>query len=103
MSAKRGTRTGLEKSEHRRNSNSVATDLGQKPGDFPIASLQSRAAARSLLESRRAAEHAGILFQLRFIGKAVEPNQRCTCKAPPAGVFALCRCFSPEVEKQRAS
>jgi hypothetical protein len=65
-----------------------------KPGEFPIGLWESRAAARSLIESRRTTEDVGILFRLRRIGKSSDPNQKCTCKVPPAGTFALCRCFA---------
>jgi hypothetical protein len=71
-----------------------ATGPGPEPGEFLIGSLQSRAAARSLLESRRTTEGAGILFRLRRIGKDSAPNRECTCTMPAVGTFSLCRCFA---------
>ena len=74
-----------------------ATDSGPRPGGFPLGSAQSRAAARGLLEHRRAVEGAGTLFVLERIGSGHGAGQtkggKCTCPVPPAGAFALCRCF----------
>lgn len=65
---------------------------GIKPGDVPLGSLKSRAAARSMFCAREAAEGMGLLFQLQVIGRSSQ-KQTCTCKRPPAGPFALCGCF----------
>lgn len=73
-----------------------ATDSGPRPGGFPLGSAQLRAAARALLEARKGAEGVGILFRLKRIGSGPKPgrtDRKCTCPAPPAGTFALCRCF----------
>ena len=64
-----------------------------KPGDCPLRSERSRAAARFQAGLRRQAEGEGILFRLRLIGSPSDPNKECTCPAPAAGTFALCRCF----------
>jgi hypothetical protein len=80
-----------------------ATDGRLKLGDYALGSIQSRAVARSLLESRRTTEDTGILFRLRRIGKASDPDRKCTCKRPPAGMVVFCRCFVPEKEEQQAS
>lgn len=63
------------------------------PGDYPLRSLQSRAAVRSLLAAREAMEGEGTLVQVRIVGKVFEPGRQCTCKPPKAGMFAMCRCF----------
>ena len=64
------------------------------PADFPIGSPQSRAAARSAIETRQRTEPEGILIQLRLVGRApADPNRKCTCKSPAAGTVTLCRCF----------
>lgn len=61
---------------------------------FPLGSMQSRAAARSLLDARRAAEGEGTLFVLERIGSGhgQGTGRGCTCRPPEAGTFALCRC-----------
>ena len=74
-----------------------ATDTGIRPGGFPLGSAKSRAAARGLLERRRAMEGAGTLFVLERIGSGHGTGQtaggKCNCSVPPVGTFALCRCF----------
>lgn len=46
----------------------VATDLGLRPGRFPLGSPQSRAAARSLLAARRVSEEE---HGFRFVTKSI--------------------------------
>jgi hypothetical protein len=71
-----------------------ATASASSMADFPLGSLQSRAAARSLIARRRDMECGeGILIVVREVGKRVDPNRKCTCRVPPAGEFAVCRCF----------
>jgi len=67
-----------------------------KPGDFALGSQRSRAAARALLDARRAGEGEGTLFVLERIGSGSRSGRgggKCTCPVPPAGTFALCQCF----------
>lgn len=64
-----------------------------KPGDYPLRSTQSRAAARHVSATRRAAQGEGTLIRLRFIGSPFNPDQKCTCPPPPTGTVAICRCF----------
>jgi hypothetical protein len=64
-----------------------------KPGDFTLGSPQSRAAARAFLASKRATEGEGTLIRVLLVGSPPEPGRRCTCPWPPAGTFALCKCF----------
>ena len=69
-----------------------------KPGNFPVRSAQSRAAARSLLESRRATQPNRTPIRIRLVGSGpADPNRKCTCDAPPAGTVAICRCFLGDV------
>jgi hypothetical protein len=70
-----------------------ATAFSTGPAAFPLRSLQSRAAARSLIEGRETVEGEGILFEVRRVDRLYDPNARCMCKRPKAGTFALCRCF----------
>jgi len=53
-----------------------------KPGDYPLRSSQSRAAARHVLALRRAAEGEGMLVRLRFVGDPPRWDQKCTCTCP---------------------
>jgi protein-disulfide isomerase-like protein with CxxC motif len=50
-----------------------ATAAARRLGDLPLGSLQSRAAARSVIAARAASEEGGLLFQTKFIvdGKRV--------------------------------
>ena len=50
-----------------------------KPGDYPLGSRQSRAAARYALKSRESAEPSGILVQLVRVGGTPNAEQKCTC------------------------
>lgn len=72
----------------------TATVSNAQPAAFPLGSLESRAAARSLIAGRAVAEEQGILVVVRRIGLPQDPNRKCTCKRPSLGAFALCRCFS---------
>jgi hypothetical protein len=87
------TQTGSERVESLN-----ATVAGQQLAEFPIGSLESRAAARRLLEVRGTTREKGLLIQLDFIGADGEEvgatGKVCTCKEPPAGTVALCRCFT---------
>jgi hypothetical protein len=67
-------------------------EAGARPGDFGLGSVQSRAAARALLDSRRAAKPPGTLLVFRTIGKPHDPAL-CTCPTPEAGTIEVCRCF----------
>ncbi len=70
-----------------------ATGTPVKPSHYPLGSPQSRAAARALLEFRRAEQGEGTLIVVRMVGRPEDPNERCTCRKPEAGTFAVCRCF----------
>lgn len=72
-----------------------ATEAGPKPGDFPIGSLESRAAARAVFEGREAAGVPGVLLRITKIEEPVDPS-KCNCKRPKAGTFAVCQCFMDE-------
>jgi len=63
------------------------------PGDYPLHSSQSRAAARHALTERRAAEGEGTFIRVVLVGSPPRPDQKCTCPTPVAGTFQLCRCF----------
>jgi hypothetical protein len=76
-----------------------ATASGSSPAAFPLGSLESRAAARSLIAAREVLAGAGFLVQLirlgqRRVDRQSDPDAKCKCKTPPAGKFALCRCYS---------
>jgi hypothetical protein len=60
---------------------------------FPLGSLESRAAARSLLIARRTSGDEGTLLPIMVIGKPVDPQRKCSCQAPAAGIWVVCRCF----------
>jgi hypothetical protein len=63
------------------------------PGRYPIGSPQSRAAARSLLAFKRAAEGEGTRFVFKAIDSPAPPGTKCTCPIPAAGEVGFCRCF----------
>ncbi len=75
-----------------------ATDSGPKPGSYALGSVESRVAARAMLDAREAIEVArvpGIL--VRFISPGVPIDEsKCTCKRLKAGTIGFCRCFSGE-------
>ena len=71
-----------------------ATDSGLRPSDYPLGSQQSRAAARAMLDARRAAQGEGTLIRLKLVGRPEDPDRKCTCPRPEAGTVALCRCFT---------
>jgi hypothetical protein len=64
-----------------------------KPGDYPLHSSQSRAAARHALKQRKATEGEGTFIRVHLVGSSPRPDQKCICPHPPAGTFQLCRCF----------
>jgi hypothetical protein len=74
--------------------NLFATVASQRLADYSLGSLESRAAARVLLQARTDSQAKGLLVRVVFIGKHEEGEMVCTCKEPPAGTFALCRCFT---------
>ena len=63
------------------------------PGQYPLGSPQSRAAARAVLTARRAGQFEGILVQFVSALGGDDLGRRCTCPAPAAGTIAFCRCF----------
>lgn len=71
-----------------------ATDSGLRLAEYPLRSGRSRAAARALLNARKASKGEGILMVLELVGRPKKPDQRCTCPKPEFGTFALCRCFT---------
>ena len=76
----------------------TASSLGL--GDLRLGSLQSRAAARSLLEagesSEEEEEEGGILYRTMSILDERNPDTVCTCKRPKKGEVALCSCMMPD-------
>ena len=66
-----------------------------KPGDFPLRSLQSRAATRSLIAARKATQGEGLFVRVRLVGLNPPPGWKCTCPIPPGGEVTVCRCFCP--------
>lgn len=73
-----------------------ATDSGLKPGGYPLGSVESRVAARAMVEAREAIEAAGApSFVIRFVSPGVPVDEsKCTCKSPKAGALGFCYCFS---------
>ena len=70
-----------------------ATDSGIRLSNYHLGSWQSRAAARGLLDARRASQGKGTILRVRLVGRSEDPSQKCTCQEPEAGTFALCKCF----------
>ena len=70
-----------------------ATDSSPRRGRFTLGSRQSRAAARALLDARRKAQGKAPSIVVRFDGRTVDPDRKCTCPMPEAGTVAFCRCF----------
>ncbi len=64
-----------------------------RPGDYGLGSPQSRAAARALLTARRTAQFEGILVRLVSVLDCDDSDRKCTCRTPPDGTIAFCRCF----------
>lgn len=64
-----------------------------KPGDYPLRSSQSRAAARHVLSRRKVSEFEGILVRLVSAANPPELDEKCTCPRVAHGAFAICRCF----------
>jgi hypothetical protein len=60
---------------------------------LPLGSVESRAAARSLLIARRTSGDEGTLLHIMVIGKPVDPERKCSCQTPAAGIWAICKCF----------
>ena len=69
---------------------------GPRPGDFPLGSLQSRAAARSMLLGREVPRMPGML--IRFVSpasvKSGAVERGCSCKPAKPGTIAFCYCFA---------
>jgi hypothetical protein len=70
-----------------------ATDSGLRPSGYPLGSRQSRAVARALLDERRKAQRKGTSIVVRFVGRTVDHDRKCTCPTLEAGTVAFCRCF----------
>jgi hypothetical protein len=70
-----------------------ATDSGLSLSDYPLGSPLSRAAARAVLSTRKAAQGEGTLVRVCLIGRAKELGRECICPTPEAGAFAVFRCF----------
>ena len=64
-----------------------------KIGEYPLCSMQSRAAARQTLTGRKAVEFEGILVRFVSAVPPSEPDRICTCPLPRDGMIAFCRCF----------
>ena len=64
------TVTNKERTEDLRN---LATQSVPDPGDYPLGSLESRAAARAVIEERKVrAVHDGLLTEIRVINFSAE-------------------------------
>jgi hypothetical protein len=70
-----------------------ATESAGEPVGFSLGSLESRAAARSLAIARRTSGDEGTLLHIMVIGKPVDPERKCSCQTPAAGIWAICKCF----------
>jgi hypothetical protein len=70
-----------------------ATDSTVRPGEYPLGSAVSRAAARALAEARKALAGEGTLIRVRLVGGPEDSDKKCTCMTPEAGTFMVCRCF----------
>ena len=64
-----------------------------RPGRYELGSPESRAAARALLDSRKATQGQGILIKLVSVLGCDDPDRKCTCPVPEAGSIGMCRCF----------
>jgi hypothetical protein len=73
----------------------AATAAGNGIGDLSLGSLQSRAAARSLIAAREATGGEGILFRSSVMANPVAPGTRCHCRVPASGQVAICKCLMP--------
>jgi hypothetical protein len=71
-----------------------ATGAGIRPGDYALGSDRSRAAARLLLDEQAATREPGLLLRVEVMANP-SPATRCSCKVPPFGQFAICKCFMP--------
>ncbi len=65
----------------------AATDLTAKPGDYPLGSMESRAAARAVIEERKAeADHNGLLTEIRITEVSAEGQRLAkVMRIPPPG------------------
>ena len=76
----------------------MQTLAAPNPGDFPVGSLESRAAVRAILEARETQQGGGVLIHLRFVDPKAktdrEIGQKCSCKPPKPGTVAVCWCFA---------
>jgi hypothetical protein len=70
-----------------------ATSNAAEMMSFPLGSLESRAAARSLLIARGTSGDEGTLLRIMITGKPVDPQRKCSCQTPAAGIWAVCKCF----------
>jgi hypothetical protein len=69
-----------------------ATASAERLGEFPLGSLQSRSAARSLIEARGVSEEEGMIVVIRHIGSPDPPDRtQCIChKRVPPGETRVC-------------
>ena len=72
-----------------------ATAAAKGLGDLSLGSLQSRAAARLLMDAREAMGGEGLLFRVEVMANHPAPGTRCNCKVPSSGQIAICKCFMP--------
>jgi len=84
---------------HSKRKSLPATTPGPRPADYPVGSLESRAAARSMITAREASEGEGELWRVTVVGSYLDENgerkprgRTCTCKVPPAGWWTVCSC-----------
>jgi len=103
----RGGQSGLRqiRTEGAKRPSLPATKFGVRPGEFPLGSIESRAAARHIIEGRGAAEKKGTLihFEIVRIGQPHDPDAgKCTSEPPPASAVAFCTCLSKRRRQSRA-
>lgn len=77
---------GMVKQKEQRSSAST------RIGAYPLGSVGSRAAARQIIESRRAKSAVSFLIRLRDSSGEIDKS-KCTCRQPKAGEVVLCKCF----------
>ena len=76
-------------------------EVNLRPGDFPLGSIESRAAVRAMLASRKANSGQGltVCFIPAKDGQPdISPNAKCTCKPVATDQINYCYCFCKTTE-----
>ena len=73
--------------KHREELSLPATDSGPKPGDFPVGSLESRAAARSLLERHEEEIPVRVIDLCRSRSRSDKPIGQATVEGELVAVY----------------